>query len=157
MSRLFTASGSRRWKGKAPKRKFYLWSPLPFCRAPHRSSLVVTRRETLLLFRKSEEILSLADCSFLELHVDQLFYIYHLQFRVLRLKLSEHPELTLKLKAYEWRGKDRVSEVKAKSLTGLMAERQCIQRWEASASCQRHEWPPIVQVNRTMQSINCCA
>lgn len=93
---------------------------------------MVTRRETLLLFRKSEEISSLADCSFLQLHVDQLFYIYHLQFRVLRLKLSEHPELTLKV--CEWRGKDRVSEVKAKSLTGLMDERQCIQTEMGSIS-----------------------
>lgn len=147
MSRLFTASGWRRWKGKAPKRKFYFWFPLPFCRAPHRSSLVVTRRETLLLFRKSAEISSLADCSFLKLHVDQILYIYHLQFRVLRLKLSEHPELTLKV--YEWRGKDRVSEAKAKSLTGLMDERQSI--------LPENEWPPIVQVNRIMQCINCCA
>lgn len=42
--------------------------------------------------------------------------------------------LRLKLKVYEWRGKDTVSEVKAKSLTGLMDERQCSQTEMGSIS-----------------------
>lgn len=126
---LFTASGSRHWKEKAAKRKLYLWSPLPFFWAPDLCSLAVTRREAL-------------DCV-----LENWKTSYNWLTSFLKTAQTETVPVAgngqgLRRAWLDW------------WMRGFSASRK---RWQPSASCQKNEWPPIVEVNRFMPSINCFA